>query len=500
MKLRILALLGTALAAAPLAAQQQQPNWQPSPLLDRAVAPLIEREASSSKVVTTRHKGVFNGKRIAYRAIVTELPLAGKDGTPAAVAVSFAYVAEGADPAARPVMFVFNGGPGASSLPLHMQAFGPKRITGKGTPQVRIGDNVHSLLDVTDLVFIDPVGTGISTPIKGQDASPFWGNEGDAKSVLDVINRWIAANGRAASPKIVLGESYGTQRALAILNEDKTKTLSPDGVALFSLAIGNGAPPVGAITLLPTLAAVAWYHQKIDRAGRTAEQYFAEVRAFAQTEYATALIKGDSLPAPERRKVAERISALIGLPVETIEKANLMPSRDDFMLGLLADKGLRTGQLDGRPTRAITESNFRPPFDDPSMTLGTDSSALFETYLKDELGYAVPSPYRSLNLAINSKWNRADSYASANYAGYAARAMKANPNLLLLSMGGYYDITTPTYAGEYVLDHAGIPKDRHILHGYAAGHSVFEDDTQLIKLSADMRDFVAQVLARKAGK
>lgn len=493
------ALLTTALTGSSALAQQN-PGWKPHPAVERAMAPMAERETATDKLVVTRHQGVFNGKRMKYRAIVTEMPMAGADGTPAAVMVSYAYVADGVkDPATRPVTFVWNGGPGASAMPLHMQAFGPRRIVGKGTAQVRLVDNEYSLLDATDLVFIDPVGTGVSMPVKGKDATRFFGNEGDAKSVHEAVTRWLTTNGRTASPRILIGESFGTNRALAVLNEDaRAKTLNVDGIALLSIAFGdrNGGPLIAAITNFPTLAAVAWYHERVDRAGRSAAQYYAQALAFAQGEYATALIKGDALAPADKRAMAETVGKWLGLPADLVEKANLAPTKQQFMMTLLADQGFRTGQLDGRASRAIAESNVRPPFDDPSMTLGADSGTVMADYLGNELGYALPSEYRSLNLGINSRWNRADSYASASYSSFIGRAMRDNPRLQLFSGGGWFDITTPTYGGEFTLDHAGIPADRRTHKGYAAGHSVFEDPQGLIDLTRDMRAFVIKASAQ----
>ncbi|PNU05648.1 peptidase S10 [Novosphingobium guangzhouense] len=464
---------------------------------------MVPREAASDRVVTTSHSARIAGRKLAYKAIVTELPMAGADGAPAAVAVSYAYIAQTKDdPAQRPILFVFNGGPGASSSPLHMQALGPRRFVGQGDA-MHLEDNPHSLLDVADLVFIDPVGTGASMPVKDRDASGFWGVGGDARSVSAMIDAWVKANGRTASPRVLVGESYGTSRALAVLNEDMAaKKPLPAGVVLLSLAIGDADGPVLSEAMhLPTFAAVAWYHQAIERGGRTVEQHYAAALHFAQTEYASALMQGPSLPAAERRQVAERMAALIGIPAATIEAKNLRLDNYDFMLSLLADKGLRTGQLDGRAKRAIAESKLRPPFDDPSMSLGSGTSAGIESYLKDELGYAVPSPYRSLNLGINFKWNwdkeYGGSYRAMSFAPYLKAAMEARPDLKVFAGGGYYDITTPVYAGQFALEQAGVPADRVTYARYAAGHSVFEDEQGLTALSADLHRFVAGLGGRK---
>ncbi|WP_260928428.1 S10 family serine carboxypeptidase-like protein [Novosphingobium sp. 9] len=330
------------LAAAPTALMAQDEGNAPmSPAFLQAMEPMVPRDAASDRQVTTAHAITLNGRKLAYHAIVTETPMPGSDGMPVAEGVSYAYVADGVkDETKRPVLFVFNGGPGASSSPLHLQAFGPRRMVGKDQA-AHIEDNRFTLLDSADLVFIDPVGTGASMPIKGKDASSYFGVGGDARGVSLIISRWLKAHGRTASPVLLVGESYGTSRALAILNENmKARTWLPDGVVLLSLAIGDTDGPVIAdATLLPTLSAVAWYHNAIDRGGRTVEQQFAQALHFAQTDYASALMQGPSLPAAEKARVAQQMSALIGIPAATLEAADLHLDKRQFMLTLLAAKG-----------------------------------------------------------------------------------------------------------------------------------------------------------------
>ena len=485
--------------AARAVAQDKEPAWQVSPAFQRAMDPMVPRAAASAKVVTTRHTITLAGKRIAYRAIVTETPMAGADGTPAAVVVTYAYVAEApANPANRPVLFIFNGGPGASSSPLHMKGIGPRRIDG-----AHIEDNPHSLLDAADLVFVDPVGTGASMPIAGKDATPFFSVGGDARAIAQVIDCWKKANGRTTAPTILVGESYGTMRTLAMLNEAmKAKQALTDGIVLLALALGGGgSPATEAMVQLPTLSAIAWYHDAIDRGGRTVAQQFETARAFAESAYITATVQGSALPDAERQALATRMAPLIGLPAATIAKDGIAIDKDNFMLGLLAAKGLRTGQLDARVTRAIADSNFHPPFDDPSMSLGSETTATIESYLKDELGYVVPSPYRSLNLGINFKWNyeagRGGAYSGGSFAPFLATAMAAKPTLRVFTGGGYFDLTTPAEAGIFALNQAGVPVDRRSSHVYPTGHSIGEDDTGSALLSADLHAFVAQIAAAR---
>lgn len=492
-------LIALTLAALPTGALLAQDESLPMPpVFLKAMEPMVERDAATSKVVVTRHKGEFGGRKLDYDAIVSEFPVTNEKGDPAAVAVTYAYVARsGSARAKRPVLFFFNGGPGASSSPLHLNAFGPRRIVTPEGKNARLENNPHSLLDVADLVFVDPPGTGVSMPVKGADASSLFSVSGDASAVADVIERWRKANGRTDAPFALVGESYGTARALAILGaETDAKLPLPDGVALFSLSIGDtDGPVISDVALLPTLAAVAWYHDAIDRNGRTVAQFFAEAREFAENDYARALIAGASLDKAERARISTRLSGFVGLPADKLEKDQLQLDRQGFMLGLLSDKGLRTGQLDGRATRLISESNMHPPFDDPSMTLGAETGTLIGDYLSKELGYPLPSPYRTLNLGINFKWNwgRGEVYRTARFTPYLVSAMEQKPSMKLMTVGGYYDITTPVAAGLFALDHAGIGPDRRTSKAYAAGHSVFEDEGELAKFAADMRSWAGQL-------
>lgn len=489
-------LLALAALLPAIPALAQDDSLPMPPVFLKAMEPMVERTAATDKVVVTHHKGKFGGRKVAYDAIVTETPVANAKGEKAAVVVTYAYVARNAGSAQRPVLFIFNGGPGASSSPLHMNAFGPRRIVGKGDA-AHLENNPHSLLDVADLVFIDPPGTGASMPIKGVDAASLFSVSGDAAAVADVVQRWRQANGRTAAPFALVGESYGTARALAMLGAEDTEKLPlPDGVALFSLSIGDSdGPVISDVALLPTLAAVAWHHQAIDRKGRTVEQHFNEARTFAETDYAHALIAGASLAPAERARIAARLADLIGLPAAQIEKDQLQLDRQSFMLGLLSAKGLRTGQLDGRATRAIAESNMHPPFDDPSMTLGGETGHLIEDYIGKDLGYPLPSAYRTLNLGINFKWDwgRGEVYRTVRFTPFLAKAMADKPDMKLLTVGGYYDITTPLAAGQFALDHAGIGPDRRTSKSYAAGHSIFEDEAEMARFAGDLRQWAGSL-------
>ena len=223
-----------------------------------------------------------------------------------------------------------------------------------------------------------------------------------------------------------------------------------------------------------------------------AEQ-FAAALAFAQTDYAHALMQGNSLATVERRRIANRVSALIGIPAETLFQGGLVIGQDAFMATLLGD-GRRTGKLDARASRAAADSRFQPPYDDPSMTLGTESADLVTRYLYDELGFAPPSPYRSLNMGINRQWKWPEGFhGSFDIATPLSEAIKADPALRVMSMGGYYDINTPADAGRFALDHSAVPLTQRTDHLYASGHSVFEDDAEFARAGHDIRQFILKV-------
>lgn len=491
----VLALLILFVGAMPVAAQD--PSLPMPPVFLKTMEPMVPREAASENRIVTRHTAKIHGKQIAYRAIVTEMPIANAEGNPAAVVASYAYVAEDTGKAAnRPVLFIFNGGPGASSSPLHLSAFGPRRIV-HGETKVAIADNRFSLLDVADLVFIDPPGTGASMPIAGADPSSLFSVEGDANAIAEVVRRWRQTNDRTKSPYALMGESYGTLRALAMLDaQAKAGDPLPDGVALLSLAIGGSSGPViSDVVLLPTLAATAWYHGAIDRNDRTLEAHFNEALAFSRGDYASARLLGAQLPQARRDEIAKQMAALIGLPADVLGKNLLKLDGRQFMLNLLADKGLRTGQLDARTTRLISESNMHPPFDDPSMRMGTENGVLLEDYLTGELDYHLPSPYRTLNLGINFKWNYGPTgFGTVAYAPLFVAARQSKPDIKLFTAGGLFDITTPAEAGLFALDQAGIGPDQRSSHVYAAGHSVFEDEAELAKLATDLRSWAASLV------
>ena len=464
---------------------------------------LIERAPS---IATTTHTGVFGGQPVSYSAIVEEHILAGPDSVPNASLVTIAYVRDGVpNKARRPVMFVFNGGPGASSSPLHMNGLGPRRTSGGGT-----AENPHSILDATDLVFIDPVGTGFSRPYTTDVGKQFyWSRTGDATSVKRVIDLWLAKHGREQSPRYIAGESYGAMRIGLIYKTHPDVKF--DGILLVAIT-GDGANAgreMPYVTALPTMATSAWHWEKIDRNGRTVEQMYEEAVRFARTEYLVALVQGWSLPEREKKRVAAKMAALVGLPASFIEEKNLRLSKDDWMLNILKDRNLRTGMLDTRVT-AARDTTRTGGLNDPAlgggnMRIGTamlapaivpgsepapDSThrpSVLERYLKENLRFRTLESYRSLNLDINGVWNHED---RGETNSFIARAIRADQDVRLFWTGGYFDLTTPTYGTQYSFDQVGMPSDRTTAAILPGAHGVFADEANRALLASRLRTWI----------
>ncbi|MAK65109.1 MAG: peptidase S10 [Maricaulis sp.] len=455
---------------------------------------------------SSAHEGVFNGVPVSYTALVETTLLPGADGETAGRMVTTTYLADSDDPDTRPVLFLFNGGPGASTTPLHFGAFGPQRRFGEEEAQV-LAPNPDSLLDVADLVFIDPIGTGYSTPETEEDGAQFWSPQGDAESVAAVIQSWLLRHDREASPRYVLGQSYGTVRAGAITRA--APDLDLDGILLFALVSDMREGDVSYAVRFPTMAATAWYHGRIPQDGRTAEQVFEQAVAFVETRYWPALNEGENLSEADRLAIADEMSAWIGLPADYIAGLDLRLSNRDFMLHLLEDEGVRTGQLDTRATRSLDAPAQRPPYDDPGLSYHPDSvdtsglqnargfdpaehASIVEAYFQDWLGFEPATPYRALNLDVNRAWD----WGPDGFTGfggtnaYYAEAMAADPGLRLFWAAGYYDLSTPAYAGRHGLAEAGVPADRLTAAYFPAGHSVFVGEANRALLGDAVRDFL----------
>ena len=461
-------------------------------------------------VSVTHHIGTFGGIRIAYKATAGETYLRDKDGNPLAAITSYAYAKEGKPDPARPVTFLWNGGPGSGSLWLHMGAFGPKRVVipsdarDDGAPPYPIVENAASLLDVTDLVFIDPVGTGFSRALGKTDPKDYWGITKDAKSVAAFIRQWLDANGRWNAPKYIGGESYGTTRSAAVIHEleGSYTDVAVNGIILissimdFSAAADVPGNELSYVTNLPSMAATAWFHDKVADKPATVEAFVAEAKAFAIGPYAAALLKGNALTAPERAVILPPLSRFTGISQAFLANADLRLSPSRFYKELLRDRGRTIGRLDTRYTGRDYDNAGEAPDNDPSFYAidGAYTTAV-NAYVRGELGYSPQIVYSSIG-GVTEWDNRLSADPGAdntyvNVAPYIGRALRENSGLRVFAAQGYYDFATPFFGAEYSLTRTGIPNDGRIQwHYYHAGHMMYVRDEDLRRLSSDIRAFI----------
>lgn len=452
-----------------------------------------------------RFTGTFGGRSVSYTATIAEQVLKDAKGAAKAAIVTTAYIAEPRDPN-RPVTFLFNGGPGSGSLWLQMGAFGPKRVAipsdarDDGAPPYPILDNPDSLLDVTDLVFIDPVGTGFSHTVGDTKGEDYWGVTKDAKSVAAVIRKWLDENGRWNSPKFLGGESYGTTRSAAVVNEleGSYNDVALNGVILIStvLDFGAGAETEGAelgyITTLPSMAVTALYHGKASAASPDA--FAEEARQFAIGPYAAFLLKGQKAGAEERASVRRELARFTGLSESFLDRADLRVTSGRFYKELLRDRGLTVGRLDSRYTGRDYDSAGEYPDNDPSF-YGIDAgyTAAANSYFRDTIGFRTDQQYVTIGRVGEWDWKLPggrDTNAYLNVTPYLGKALRENSGLRIFVGQGWYDFATPFFAAEYALTRTGIPQDRIVYSYYDSGHMMYVRDQDRSKLSADVRAFI----------
>lgn len=493
---------------AALAAASTLALTAPSIAQDAPKAEAAKPAAAPEAQVRTRDlAGTFGGQRIAYRATIADTILTDEAGKAEAVIVTTSYVKTPVD-ASRPVFFIYNGGPGSGSVWLQMGAFGPKRVAipsdarDDGAPPYPLLDNPDSLLDVADLVFIDPPGTGFSYLTPGTDPKKYYGLRQDARAVAQVIRRWINDNGRWGSPKYLGGESYGTSRTAMVVDELEGSTYNDvglNGLILISTILdfaGREPTPgneLAYVVTLPNMAAAAYYHGKVQ--APSVEAIVEEARRFAIGPFAAALLKGQDLPQAEREAVRKELSRLTGLSEEYLEQADLRVTDQRFYKELLRDRGLTIGRLDARYTGKDFDNAGETPDADPSF-YGIDAgyTAAINQWARETLGYRTDRHYQSIgnvggqwDWSLGSGWGR---QAYLNIAPLIGQAMRQNSQLRLFNAQGYYDFATPFFGAEYSLKRTGIPQERITWKYYDAGHMMYVRDEDRVKLSADLREFI----------
>jgi carboxypeptidase C (cathepsin A) len=483
----------------------------PLPAQARAAAPPAAEarlSVAGDSVVETRHVARIGGQEVRYTARAGTLLLRHDDGRPRGHIFFVAYERDRQDVRARPITFSYNGGPGAASIWLHMGMLGPKRIQMgsdgfQQAPPFEMLDNTESLLDVTDIVMIDPVQTGYSRAAEGEDPRQFLGVRQDIESISEFIRLYLTKYDRWPSPKYLLGESYGTVRSAGVAEHLQARhNVELNGIVLVSSVIdlmtlgwdgapGNDIPYAGH---LPTFTATAWYHGRLpaDLQG-SLEAAVAEAREFAFGEYLLAMAKGSRLTPQERRATAQRLARLTGLSPEYVERANLRVSPGRFRKELLRDRGLTVGRLDSRLTALDADAAGESPEFDPSMAaLGGPYTAMFVDYLRNDLGWRSDLQYYTGGRV--APWDySAFSNRYLNLVGELRSTMARNPYLHVLVANGYYDIATPFAATEYTFDHLGYEqtyRDRVRMTYYEGGHMMYTQPELLRRLNRDVADFV----------
>ena len=387
-----------------------------------------------------------------------------------------------------------------------MGAFGPKRVNipdakDDGAPPYPITANPDSLLDATDLVFIDPVGTGFSRALGKTEPKSFWGVTADAKSVAQFIRLWLTEHGRWNAPKFVGGESYGTTRSAAVTHEltGGYNDVALNGVILISTILDFGAESgtegneMQFVVALPSMAAAAWYHKKAG-AGQTVEGFVEQARAFALGPYASALLKGNSLAPAERAAIKAQLAQLTGLSETYLENANLRVSTDRFYKELLRDRGLTIGRLDSRYTGKDYDNAGEGPDNDPSF-YGIDAAypAAMNAYVRGDLGLKMDREYISIGGVGDWDWKLSDGrdeQAYLNVAPYLSKALRENSAMKIFVGQGWYDFATPFFAAEYSLNRPGFPAGRVEFSYYDSGHMMYVHASDRTKLSNDIRAFI----------
>jgi carboxypeptidase C (cathepsin A) len=463
----------------------------------------------------SKHKGSFNGKNINYTVTAGETYLRDKKGKETASIFTFAYTKNKTKKGeSRPVTFIWNGGPGSASTWLHMGAFGPKRVKVPsdaqypGTPPYPILDTPESILDVSDLVFIDPVGTGFSRALGIHKGKEFWGLKEDAASMADFIRTWITEHGRWNSPRFLLGESYGTTRAAAVAKIlENDLSISLNGIVFISQALDyQGSSPyirdniISHITYLPTMAAAAVYHGKIIPKPDDLAVFLAEARAFATDELMPALFKGNTISKVAKNHIRDRLVYFTGLTPSYIDRADLRIQGFHFAKELLRDKGLSIGLLDARYTvDEVDDLKAKPDYDASSSISSAFNSGLM-SYIRSDLKVDWNRTYLSpADDQLSDQWswrtapqNKAWEPTYVNTAHDLSKALRINPALKVFVASGFYDLVTPFFDAEYTLNRHGIKAEQIQYKYYHGGHMMYVNEPTRIDLLNDTRAFIQQ--------
>jgi len=480
-------------------------------MADEPIPPTPDANAERIPLDTDRAPSVTHHSigDLSFTATAGMLPLKDERGEDEAGIFYVAYTKDGTeDPSTRPLMFSFNGGPGSSSVWLHLGAVGPKRVAMMPNgelpaPPYRLEDNPQTWLQHTDLVFIDPVGTGYSRAAKKDGAKKFWGLDGDLDSVAEFIRLYLARNRRWASPLYLVGESYGTTRAAGLAGRMIDRGIAFRGLVLVSSILnfqtarftkGNDLPYQ---LFLPTYTATAWYHGQLPHFP-TLQEALREAEEFVEGDYLLALNKGDRLETEERTRITERLSRVTGLSPEYLDSTELRVNIHRFCKELLRREKRTVGRLDSRFKGIDEFAATENPQHDPSMSaLMPPYTAMINDWLGRGLGWETDFPYNVFNPGeLWKNWTYGDAALGYPDTSEALRsALSKNPHMRVFVASGYYDLATPYWATEYTLAHLGLdPSLRaNVETGYyEAGHMMYIDEGCLEKLQSDVATFLSK--------
>lgn len=458
-----------------------------------------EAELLPDKPAVTQHTARINGQAISYTAEAGWLPIR-EAGKLTAKMFYVAYTRDGVqDLSTRPLIFSFNGGPGTASVWMHLGYTGPRRVVydDEGfapVPPGKLEDNPHSIIDAADIVYIDPVATGFSRMVEGEDLHKYHGTLTDIQSVAEFIRVFLVKKDRWISPKFVIGESYGTTRASGLAGHlSRQHQIYVNGVILVSMTnldMERGAD-VSYATTLPQRAATAWYHRQLpaDLQSRPLRKLLDEVEAFAMGDYLKALVKGDRVGDAERDEIARKVARYTGLTPEYVASTNLRIDARRFWKELLRDQRLTVGRLDSRYLGVDRDAAGENPEYDPAMAdwNGPFSNAV-NRYLREELRYQTDMEYHVWGDV--RPWRRDE---ATNVGELLRQAMRDNPYLKVMVQGGYFDAATDYFSAVYTISHlqpGGEFRDRFRFAWYESGHMMYLRKSDLAGANNDLREFM----------
>ncbi len=479
--------------------------------------PSMQDEDAKEQSSVTEHSIRIGGETIPYKATAGTIILKDDKGEPTGSMFYVAYTrSDVQDLSRRPVAFFYNGGPGSATMWLHMGAYGPKRIVttdAAPTPPApyKLVDNEDSLLDVTDEVFIDAMGTGFSHALGKAQDKDFWGVDEDVRAFAQFIMTYVTENSRWNSPKFLIGESYGTFRSAALGNYLQSRdNMDLNGIVLMSSVLDLGTisfypgEDLAYILYVPSYAATACYH-KVMSCPADLNGFLQQARQFAMTDYSNALLQGDRLSQSDRDSVAEKLSHFTGLSKDYILKADLRVTLPQFMQELQLAKGMTTGRLDSRFSGYTIDPLAEFAFGDPqSSAISGAYTAAFNEYIRKDLKFGQGMTYKPSANFAGASWD----WKHSGRGGYGfpgapnvepdlVQALVDNPNLRVEVENGIYDLATPFFETEYTMDHLDLPaalRSHITLKYYDAGHMMYVNDAAHAKLKANVAAFIENTL------